>query len=258
VTDPEQAAVFILDPDRRLFGAIGAGERRAAFRVPIGLAVDDTDTIYVGDNGHRQVLVFGPDLTYRMAIGGRDVLEAPSGLAADTRRQRLFVVDTRRHALLAFDLKTGRLVGRIGGRGGNPGQFSYPTGVAVGPDGLVYVTDTLNYRVQVFDGDLRFVRSFGTLGINPGQFRRPKGIAIDAKNIVYVVDSDFNNFQMLTADGQPLMAVGEYGTRPGQMILPAGIWIHRPTHRIYVCEQANRRIQIFARIVPSPPVPPMF
>jgi DNA-binding beta-propeller fold protein YncE len=123
----------------------------------------------------------------------------------------------------------------------------------VGPDGAVYVSDTMNYRVQVFSADLAFVRSFGTLGVRPGQFRRPKGIAVDAENVVYVVDSDYNNFQMFTREGQPLMWVGQLGTRPGQLALPAGIAVDRERRQIVVCEQYNRRVQVFERVGPATP-----
>jgi DNA-binding beta-propeller fold protein YncE len=121
----------------------------------------------------------------------------------------------------------------------------------VGPDGKVYVSDTMNCRVQVFDRELGWLRSFGSLGVTPGQFRRPKGIAVDRDNVVYVVDSDFNNFQMFDDKGRPLLAVGQYGPRPGQMILPAGIAVGREQRRVYVTEQVSRRVQVFERVGPG-------
>jgi DNA-binding beta-propeller fold protein YncE len=149
-------------------------------------------------------------------------------------------------------LATGRLLRTVGRRGAGPGEFNFPTAVAVGPNGRVYVTDTMNYRVEVFDADLTFVSTFGTLGVRPGQFRRPKGIAVDGDNVVYVVDSDFNNFQMFTSDGETLMWVGELGERPGQMQLPAGIAVDRTRRRIFVTEQVNQRIQVFERLAATP------
>ncbi len=250
VADTAQASIVVIDPARHQFMPIGEYEKQVTFGVPVALAVDAANNIYVGDTGLKRVLVFGPDLGFRSAIGGRDEMEAPSGLAVDGARQRLYVVDSRKHLLLVYDLASGRLHGRIGKRGSEDGEFNFPTSVAVGPDGLVYVTDTMNYRVQVFDADLKFVRQFGSLGVRAGQFRRPKGIAVDAESVVYVTDSDFNNFQMFTSTGQPLMWVGQMGERPGEMLLPAGIAVDRQRRRIVVCEQYNKRVQGFERVGP--------
>jgi DNA-binding beta-propeller fold protein YncE len=239
VTDPARATVVVMDPAGRMFTAIGETQQQARFRVPMGIAVDAANNIYVGDNGLKQILVFGPDLAFRFAI--RDDLEAPSGLAIDAARNRLYVADTRKHGLFVYDAATGKRVGQLLKRGEGNGEFNFPTGVAVGPDGNVYVTDTMNARVEVFTPALKFVRAFGGLGDNPGQFRRPKGLAVDA---------DYAVVQMFSSDGKTLMFVGGPGRRPGQMILPAGIAIDRATRRIYVCEQENKRVQVFERVGP--------
>jgi DNA-binding beta-propeller fold protein YncE len=248
VSDTAQAAVFVMDAERHTFVAIGEHTSQAPFRVPVGVAVDGSNNIYVGDSGLSRVLVFGPDLGLKRTIGGPSELVAPSGLAVDDSRGRLYVVDARKHVLAVYDLAAGRLVRTVGKRGVGPAEFNFPSAVAVGPDGRVYVSDTMNYRVEIFDANLNYLSSFGTLGVRPGQFRRPKGIAVDADNVVYVVDSDFNNFQMFTPEGEVLMWVGEPGERPGQMQLPAGIAVDRARRRILVTEQVNKRIQQFERL----------
>jgi DNA-binding beta-propeller fold protein YncE len=250
VADTEQASVFVFDIPARKFGRLGGDERQVTLRIPIGLAVDEHDNIYVGDNGHGAVLVFDAALQYQRMLTARGDLEAPTGIAVDSDAGRLYATDTRRHTLTTFDLASGKIIKRIGKKGAKAGEFGWPNGVAVGPNGSVYVADTMNYRVQVFDRELKPVRQFGSLGVNPGQFRRPKGIAVDAEGIVYVVDSDFNNVQMFTPDGRGLLAVGEPGSRPGQMTLPAGICAPPGQRRIYVADQINRRVQVFERVGP--------
>ena len=107
-----------------------------------------------------------------------------------------------------------------------PGLFSAPTNVATDAKGNVYVTDTWNHRVQIFDHKGKFVRAFGSHGLSPGQFIRPKGIAVDSEGHIYVADAEFNNFQVFSSDGKVLLAVGAR-YNPGQFALIAGLFIER-------------------------------
>jgi DNA-binding beta-propeller fold protein YncE len=113
--------------------------------------------------------------------------------------------------------------------------------------GNLYVADTLNYRIQVFDSKGGFVRAFGTQGDRPGEFIRPKGIGVDSEGHVYVADAEFNNFQILTPEGKPLLAVGTLGIQPGEFALVAGLYID-PKNQIYTSEMFHGRIQVFQYI----------
>jgi len=130
-------------------------------------------------------------------------------------------------------------------RGGEPSEMRYPVSVAVAPDGEVYVSDQLNFRVQVFDPEGRFLRTFGSIGDRPGTFTRPKGIAIDRHGHVYVVDAAFNNVQMFDREGRLLLAFGSLGNGPGQHWLPIGITVDAED-RIYVADRYNNRAQLYA------------
>jgi sugar lactone lactonase YvrE len=116
----------------------------------------------------------------------------------------------------------------------------------VDPDGLLYVTDGGNFRVQVFDQEGRFVRTWGSPGRRLGQFSRPKGIALDPQGNVYVADAAFGNFQIFTAQGALLMFIGERSTTPGpaKYMLPAGIDVDQDG-RVYMVDQFFRKIDIF-------------
>lgn len=76
-----------------------------------------------------------------------------------------------------------------GSFGSDPEQFSTPQGVAVGGNGQVYVEDTSNHRIQVFDAEGNFVRMWGVLGSGNGQFNDPIGVAV-GNGHVYVADTD--------------------------------------------------------------------
>jgi DNA-binding beta-propeller fold protein YncE len=221
---------------------------------PMGLAFDGQQRLFAADAYGGQVVVFSPE--GRPVAGfGQGTLGRPGGLAIDAARHRLYVADAELNRVFVFDTGTLALERAIGTEWtGKPttvtdDMLSAPTNVAVDSQGSVYVVDTFNCRVQVFDSDGTFLRSLGSQGAEPGNFVRPKGIAIDSQGHVYVADSAFNNFQILTPEGAPLMFVGAAGNGPGQFLLPAGMFIDAQD-RVYVTEQRldGGRLQIFQYI----------
>jgi uncharacterized protein (TIGR03663 family) len=77
----------------------------------------------------------------------------------------------------------------IGTAGDGPGQFAEPRGVAVDPSGNLYVADTKNSRIEVFDANGAFLRAFGTRGSADGQLNEPCGVAIGPGGEVFVADT---------------------------------------------------------------------
>lgn len=131
-----------------------------------------------------------------------------------------------------------------GTAGGGPGQFNFPTGVAVAPSGDVYVVDQLNYRVQEFTPAGGFVNQFGGFGSGDGQFFNPTGLGIDALGNVYVADSGNNRVQKFSAAGAFLMKFGSTGTGNGQFKTPYDVAVVS-SGDIYVTDGQNGRIQHF-------------
>ena len=175
---------------------------------------------------------------------GKGVLERPTGIAVHPVTNELLVLDTRLAAVFRFNRHDLRLTGRFGVRGTANGQFNHPTDLSVNQAGEILVSDSLNFRVQVFSADGHYLRGFGKAGDSPGYFSRPKGIASDSDNNIYVVDGLFDNVQIFDREGRLLLAFGRHGQGPGEFWMPSGIHIDRHD-RIYVADTHNKRVQVF-------------
>ena len=241
VTDPGSGVLHIFDRgENRYFNIKKAKEEE--FISPIGVAADKNGDIYMSDSMLKRVLVFNKEGKYLRDIGSPELFARPAGIAVD--ENRVYVVDTHGHQVLVLAKKDGRPLLVFGSNSRADGDFNFPTNICVGRDGQIYVTDSLNFRVQIFDRNGHFISAFGKLGDSLGDFSKPKGIAVDSEGHIYVADAHFDNIQIFDREGKLLLSFGSSGRRSGEMILPAGIFIDEKD-RIYVADSHNKRIQIF-------------
>ncbi len=245
--DQAVGAVFIIDPATKEAQLIRNGAD-ARFGLINGLAMDDNDRLFVSDSRFRHVLVFNAK-HQQEAVIGTGVLSDPGGMALDRENRFLYVVDTDKDQVVVFDADSYKVLRTIGTTGKkhtltDPGNFSLPTNAAVDGEGNLYVTDTLNNRVEIFDPEGAFISEFGKAGDGPGRFARPKGIAVDRDGHIWVVDEIQSRVQVFDRQGRLLIYFGEQGPFPGQFQAAYGIAIDQKD-RVIVSEQFPGRVQAF-------------
>ncbi len=187
----------------------------------------------------------------------------PRGLAVGPQGT-VYVVDSDNHRMQAFDsqgnwlhswgsncnLTTGH--GCLDPDGSGPlelgdGQFQEPWGVTVDSEGLIYVADTWNHRIQVFDADGTFLRKWGAFGesaADAGVFYGPRDLAIDATGRLFVTDTGNKRVLAFDLDGNYLGQWGQDGVGAGLLAEPVGITVDQEGN-IYVADTWNQRIQVF-------------
>jgi DNA-binding beta-propeller fold protein YncE len=137
--------------------------------------------------------------------------------------------------------------------GSTEGTLSSPRNVTVGPDDLVYVADSGNHRIQVFDRDGAFVRGWGSFGTEPGQFNEPWGLAVDDA-FVYVADTWNHRIQKFTLEGELVGAFGQSGSPAaddpggglGLFFGPRDV-VLIGDDRLLVTDTGNHRLQLLER-----------
>jgi len=246
VADQKVGAIFIFNTETRDLDMI-KNKTHAHFVRIIGLAMDDGDRLFVSDPGLRHVLVFDANHNAEDVI--TDGLVEPSMLAIDKENRLLYVSDIKLDQVLVYDADSLKLLRKIGTTGHNheltsPGDFAKPTGMAVDADGNLYVCDTLNDRIEVFDADGKFISTYGKNGDGPGYFARPKGVAIDGDGHIWVTDGMQDRVQVFNQEFQLLITFGGHGLLPGQFQGLASIAIDK-NNRVFTSEIYPGRVQQF-------------
>nr|NCR42073.1 6-bladed beta-propeller [Microcystis aeruginosa W13-11] len=129
-----------------------------------------------------------------------------------------------------------------------------PFGIAVGSGGNIYVADTFNSRVQVFNPSGVFQSAFGSFGTGDGEFSFPNGIAVGSGGNIYVADTFNSRVQVFNSNGVFQSAFGSGGSGDGEFFIPVGIAVDGGGN-IYVADARNNRVQVFSQSQPPVSTP---
>jgi DNA-binding beta-propeller fold protein YncE len=145
--------------------------------------------------------------------------------------------------LVLAESETYVLVNQWGDVGHNNGEFWAPHGIAVDSSGNVYVVDTFNGRIQVFDSNGEFIKKWGAVGSGNGNFSGPNGIAVDSSGNVYVADTSNYRVQKFDSDGAFIASWGGPGAGAGGgFALPCGVAVDGSGNNVYIADTSNHRI----------------
>jgi DNA-binding beta-propeller fold protein YncE len=178
--------ILEFDQSGKLLSSLGSG----MFAFPHGFTVDVQGNIWASDaNGDETVL----------GISAKDV----NGVV---RGHQVFKISPTGKVLMT--------IGKEGVRGNGPDTFDRPTGIAIAPNGDIFVTDGhgTNDRVVKFSKDGKFIKTWGQHGSGPGEFDQPHDISIGgSQNRVYVADRSNSRVQVFDQEGNFIVAWKQFG-----------------------------------------------
>ena len=242
ITDASRQAVFVFDPNEGRLDVWEGADAARHFVAPTGIALGEPGEVYVADSELGFVARINREGRNIGVIGAGELIR-PVGLAFDAVSRQIYVADTHAHDIKVFDAE-GRLLRTLGKHGNKPGEFNFPTYLALVKGELV-VSDTMNARVQLLDtvtGQARLI--IGERGLNVGNLVRPKGVAVDDEGNIYVVESYFDHLLVFNRKGEFLMPIGGVGREVGKFYLPSGVWIDA-RNRVFVADMFNGRVSLF-------------
>lgn len=238
-------------PTGRLLFSWGAGR----FIMPHGLTVDHAGMLWLTDVGLHQVLRCTPEGEVLLTLGEAGVPGAdpahfnlPTDVAV-LRDGSFYVSDGYKNSRVVKFSAGGRFEFEWGTKGGGPGQFHLPHGIAMDAQGRVIVCDRENERLQVFDAKGAFLEVWKSPAIG-----KPYGVEVAADGRLFSIDGGSPSLKpaqrgkvaVLDAHGQVVETFGGFGKEPGQFQLGHDIAVG-PDGAVYVAEGTGARVQKFAR-----------
>jgi len=202
------------------------GENR--FLLPHGLAIDRADNVWITDIALHQVFEFSHDGRLLLTLGSRKVsgqdtahFNGPSGVAFAPDGS-VYISDGYGNSRVLEFSPQGKYLLQWGKKGTAAGEFNVVHAIAVDQQGLVYVADRDNARIQVFDDSGHFLREW-----THRQLGKPWGVAVGPDNLIYIVyggNADAKNpagpeaIVKTDRSGKILDRWSRYGNYDGQII----------------------------------------
>lgn len=220
---------------------------------PRSVILDRFGRIYVSAGPTNNILVYDYNGNFRYTFPQK-IAPAKNGRAVKSARiinpvgltyldNHVYVTDVGDQTIKKFTT-TGRLVKKFGAPGNGPGKFSYPNDMARSDDGKLYVADSNNSRVQVFDKNGRFLSYL--IPPKEERFSLPRGIAIDKLGRIHVVDTLKSRVFVFNRDHRFLFTYGSGQENEGDLAYPNGIFIDRETGLIFIADRLNNRVAVWA------------
>ena len=192
--------------------------------------VTSNDGLYVFDDEGHVVERWGR----KSRGGGLGMFNFPDALAVDPATGRTYVADTMNRRIVAIDAD-----GRWLWVSGTPdeassitGFWQLPRGVAVGPDGNLYIVDTFRFdedgvgtgHIVVLSGDGELVSEFGRVGVADDELSFPEHIAVRPDGLFAIADRENNRVLLFRLDPLPLPDQKEASTYEGSVVRPDDVW----------------------------------
>jgi DNA-binding beta-propeller fold protein YncE len=248
VTDTNNKQVQVFDTAGTAIFKFGKeGRGKGEFMFPYGITGDSNGNVYVADLYNGKISIHdkkGNFIDYfKEADKKNKVIEAPGGLRIVN--ETLYVTDIQKNKVFVFDLK-GNKLSEVGEVGQGEGQLRAPNAIAIDKDKNIYVSDSGNQRIQIFNKDGEYVSKINGSADGNGSsiFVNPRGIGIDSRGYLYVVNNLTHFVYGFNNKGEKIFEFGGMGDANEQFYLPNGLYIDE-NDQVYITDTLNQRVAIY-------------
>jgi sugar lactone lactonase YvrE len=254
----DQDRLYIVDMTGRIQVFSADGEFLRGWRTPkidqgrpTGLSFDSAGNLMVADTHYYRVLFYSQDgqLNEDLTIGGV-CGQGPGEFhfvtdSVQDSQGNYYVSEYGEYDRIQKFSPDREFLFQWGSHGDGPMQFMRPQSLAIDENDLLWVADSCNHRIQVFDarGDgAKLVKIWGEKGHEPSQLSYPFGMLLDGQGHIYVAERGNHRVQKLDLEGNSLGVWGTSGRRPGELNEPWALVLDSQ-NRIHILDTYNHRVQ---------------
>jgi ABC-type Fe3+ transport system permease subunit/DNA-binding beta-propeller fold protein YncE len=220
---------------------------------PKGMCLDSAGNVIVIEPHYSRVNHFdaqGKLLSQWGAHGTNDgQLAFPRAVALNSRGECFVSEYGVLERVQRFAAAGGSWVASLGHFGSGPGEFNRAEGLCVDAQDHLYVADSCNHRIQVFDPAGKLLRTYGHAGAAKGELSYPYDIQVDAAGCQFVCEFGNSRLQVFDRQDRPIEVIGGPGGGPGEFSNPWSIALDSKGN-LYVADAANHRVQKLIRKQP--------
>jgi DNA-binding beta-propeller fold protein YncE len=160
-----------------------------------------------------------------------------------TKDGKLLATDAAHAYVQVFDKTSGKYLSRFGGKGDSEDNLEKPEGIAVAPDGSIFIADYTTGYVKKYNADFKWTLTFSEYGTAPGQNIKSEFMDIhDGK--LYMPEAGNHRVNVFDLNGKFLHLFGGEGNEPGKLNVPEAAKFG-PNSLLYVADLKNDRVQVF-------------
>ncbi|MDE1798009.1 MAG: NHL repeat-containing protein, partial [Candidatus Micrarchaeota archaeon] len=237
IGDANLQGFAVLDGDRVVSRVGGLGSTKDITSRPVGLFWTPL-AIYIADSDKAGVIAYYGASTYSRV--GPPMASGRIPSAVWVENNTLWMLDTASNSVVEYNLQTAYMTATYFSTGFGPGNLQNPQDIAM-DSSRVYIADTGNNRIQVYDRNFNYIDTWGT-GRGGVSVLAPKGVASDGTHL-YVADSGNNRVVVFGPDGFPLQTLsgnpadGSTFSRPNKVRLG--------NNTLFVLDAGNNRVVAF-------------
>jgi DNA-binding beta-propeller fold protein YncE len=228
----------------------GFGSEEGQFNRPTYITTDNGLNIYVADTQNKKVQRFDRNLNFISTIqiepsenfSGFGLLEG----VAVTSAGELLLSDIEDDCVIKLD-NFYAYSRTFGGFGYGGGSLLDPLGISVDRKGNVYVANSQNDRVTIYDLFGSFLKSLGETTL-----RKPSGVTVGEDGLIYVANTEKNNVAIFDPEGNLVLEYGTWGSGMGNFSKPTDLKLERDNklvvsgaNLLFVVDSGNNRICVF-------------